>query len=304
MPLVRRFRRGDEAGIRGVMDASFGVDRMPGATKVEIDVEISRLPADPVGAVVAEDGGVIVGYCAPRFNDLTVHPDHRRRGHGRRLAQAGLELASERDLEELTLFVPPHLPGSIAFAGAIGLVYSSSLWLFRLPENADVPAPILPDGYVTRAWTDAIDVDAFVAFANAAWQGHPTPLHLTPDLARLVAELPDFDPNGICLVAAVREPDVPLAFAKVEMRPDDAGRPIGWIGQIGVLPAHRGNGLGRWLLQWGVTYLRRHGAGAVELAVEAANDRALGLYRRNGFEPAIEWPHWVLPVGTRLARPA
>jgi hypothetical protein len=34
----------------------------------------------------------------------------------------------------------------------------------------------------------------------------------------------------------------------------------------------------------------------VELAVEAANDRALGLYLRNGFEPAVEWPHWVLPV--------
>jgi mycothiol synthase len=294
--LVRRFRRGDEDGIRAVMDASFDVDRMPGWTRQEIEVAISRMPADPVGVVVAEDEGEIVGYCAPRFDDLTVHPRHRRRGHGRRLAREAQVLAAERGLDELTLYVPTHLPGSIDFARAMGLTYSSSLWLFRLSPGQPVADPVLPDGYVTFAWTRDIDVDAFVAFANAAWEGHPSPLHLTTDLARLVAELPDFEPRGIRFVARADAPDVPVAFAKTELRPDDEGRPTGWIGQIGVLPDHRGVGLGRWLLRWSVAYLRGRGAGTVELAVEAANDRALGLYRRNGFEPAVEWPHWVLPV--------
>ncbi|TAJ99878.1 MAG: GNAT family N-acetyltransferase [Chloroflexota bacterium] len=294
--LVRQFRRGDEAGIRAVMDASFDADRMPGATRQEIEVAISRMPADPVGVVVAEEAGEIVGYCAPRFDDLTVHPDHRRQGHGRRLARAAQQLAAEHGLDELTLFVPTHLSGSIEFARAIGLRYSSSLWLFRLPADRAVPEPVLPDGYISHAWPDDIDVEAFVAFANDAWEGHPTPLHLTPELARLVADLPDFDPHGIRFVALENAPGVPVAFAKTELRPDDDGRPIGWIGQIGVLPEHRGVGLGRWLLRWGVAYVRGRGAGTVELAVEAANDRALGLYLRNGFEPAVEWPHWVLPV--------
>lgn len=286
------------------MEASFDVDRMPGWTHREIEVAISRLPADPVGVVVAEDDDGIVGYCAPRFDDLTVHPARRRRGHGRRLAEAAVELAAERGLPELTLFVPSHLPGSIAFAEALGLRYSSSLWLFRLPADRVVPQPHLSDEYVTWPWPAGIDLDAFVAFATAAWEGHPTPLHLTPELARLVAELPDFDPRGICFVARADAPDEPIAFAKTELRPDDDGRPTGWIGQIGVLPAHRGNGLGRFLLQWGVAHLRGLGAEAVELAVEAANDRALGLYRRNGFEPAVEWPHWVLPTGALVTTPA
>ena len=286
------------------MDASFDVDRMPGWTRQEIEVAISRMPADPVGVVVAEDGDEIVGYCAPRFDDLTVHPGHRRRGHGRRLARAAQQLAAEHGLSELALFVPSHLPGSVEFARAIGLHYSSSLWLFRLPAGRAVPGPVLPAGYETYAWPDDIDVEAFVDFANAAWEGHPTPLHLTPDLARLVADLPDFDPDGIRFVARAEAPGVPVAFAKTELRPDDDGRPVGWIGQIGVLPAHRGVGLGRWLLRWGVAYLRGRGAGAVELAVEAANDRALGLYLRNGFEPAVEWPHWVLPVNARVSAPA
>lgn len=288
------------------MDASFEVDRMPGWTRQEIEVAISRMPADPVGVVVAEDRDEIVGYCAPRLDDLTVHPDHRRRGHGRRLVAAALGLVAEHGLDRLILFVPSHLPGSRAFAKALGLTYSSSLWLFRLPAGRALPLPELPPGLVTWSWDDALDVDAFVEFANAAWEGHPTPLELTPELARLVAALPDFDPAGIHLVGRADEPTVPIAFAKVEIRPNDDGPGIGWIGQIAVLPDHRGLGLGRYLLRWGVAHARSRGAEVVQLAVEAANDRALGLYRRAGFEPAVEWPHWVLPVTSSLpaANPA
>lgn len=43
--------------------------------------------------------------------------------------------------------------------------------------------------------------------------------------------------------------------------------------------------------------MRSSGAGVVRLTVEAENERALGLYRRNGFEPLVEWPHWIIPVG-------
>jgi mycothiol synthase len=250
---------------------------------------------------VAEDGDEIVGYCAPRFDDLTVRPDRRRQGIGRALVAAALQLSDERGMDELTLYVPAHLPASMAFARALGFEYGSSLWLFRLAADHEVVPPSLPEGFAVSSWRTDIDVDAFVTFATAAWEGHPSPLHLTPELARLVAELPDFDPEGICFVARAETPDLPIAFAKVELRPDDDGGVTGWIGQIGVLPAERGNGLGRWLLRWGVAYLRARGAAVVELAVEAANDRALGLYRRNGFEPAVEWPHWVLPVDARIA---
>jgi ribosomal protein S18 acetylase RimI-like enzyme len=71
---------------------------------------------------------------------------------------------------------------------------------------------------------------------------------------------------------------------------------VGEVMLIGVLPAWRGRGLGRELLRWAVSELRDRGAGAVQLSVEARNERATNLYRRHGFEPAIEWPHWVLPI--------
>lgn len=33
-----------------------------------------------------------------------------------------------------------------------------------------------------------------------------------------------------------------------------------------------------------------------ELAWMVDRQSALGLYRREGFEAAVEWPHWVLPA--------
>ncbi|MDQ3128317.1 MAG: hypothetical protein M3Q66_07700 [Chloroflexota bacterium] len=39
---------------------------------------------------------------------------------------------------------------------------------------------------------------------------------------------------------------------------------------------------------------RAAGSATIELNVEAANDRALGLYRRTGFTAKVEWPHYAL----------
>ncbi|MDP9359139.1 MAG: GNAT family N-acetyltransferase [Chloroflexota bacterium] len=50
--------------------------------------------------------------------------------------------------------------------------------------------------------------------------------------------------------------------------------------------------MGRELLRWGVERVRGQGAAAVELSVEARNERALGLYERTGFERVEEWPRW------------
>jgi ribosomal protein S18 acetylase RimI-like enzyme len=57
------------------------------------------------------------------------------------------------------------------------------------------------------------------------------------------------------------------------------------------------------LLRWSVSYLRRHGAADIELAVEAENELALGLYLRTGFEPVVAWQHWVKAVPAPLLRP-
>lgn len=299
---VRRFRAEDEMDVRAVMEACLATDRIPGFVASDIDRALLRIRAVPDGTVVALEDGRPVGYCTPDHDDLTVHPAARRRGHGRRLVAAAVELVRDRDAtdEVLQLYVPPHLPGSIAFAEAVGLRYRSSLWQFELAPDRDVPPPRFPSTVRTRTWDSATDTDyeAWCAFMHAAFEGHPTRMHWTPDIIRAVHDAPGFDADGVLKVFDATAPDRLVAFARVELRDAHlpAGERIGEVGLIGVLPAWRGHGLGRELLRWCATELRERGAGVLELSVEAENERATGLYRAHGFEPAIEWPHWVLPV--------
>jgi GNAT superfamily N-acetyltransferase len=70
------------------------------------------------------------------------------------------------------------------------------------------------------------------------------------------------------------------AFACICPRPD-VGR---WrIGGMGVLPASRGDGSARVLLADAVERARASGCSAVELEVFVQNERAISLYRREGF---------------------
>ena len=116
----------------------------------------------------------------------------------------------------------------------------------------------------------------------------------TPAVIAHVNASPDFDPTGILILSPANDPERPDRVHPDRAVHREADTITGDVGLIGVLPEWRGRGLGRELLRWGVAELRRRGAGLVELSVEAANERATTLYRAHGFEPAIEWPHWVL----------
>jgi mycothiol synthase len=297
---VRTFAPGDEAGLRAVMEASLAADAIPGFTRSDIERAVVRIVPDPGGTVVALEDGRIVGYCTPHHDDLTVLPAARRHGHGRRLVTAALDVVRGRGHLELQLYVPLHLPGSIAFAEAVGLRYRSSLWMFVLDAGTACPPPAFPTDVVIRRWDVARDTDfeAWTAFMHAAFTGHPTPMSWTAAIIAHVHTTPDFDSEGILIVASRDEPDVPIAFTRVELfdREAPAGQRTGDVGLIGVVPAWRRRGLGRELLRWGVAELRGRGAGRIELSVEATNERATALYRAHGFEPSIEWPHWVLPT--------
>ncbi len=296
---ARTFEPGDEAAIRAIMEASLAVDAIPGFAASDIERALVRLVPDPEGTVVALESGRIVGYCTPHQDDLTVDPAARRRGHGRRLVAAALDTVRRRGLEdELQLYVPPHLPGSVAFAEALGFRYRSSLWQFELDAARDVPSPAFPDDVRTRAFDLLIDADleVWLRFMLATFEGHPTRMTWTLPVIRHIHEAPSFDPNDILIVTAADAPDRPVAFSVIRLDTPEPGTRTGEMMLIGVLPAWRGRGLGRALLRWGVTELRERGAGKVELSVEARNERATNLYRSHGFEPAIEWPHWVLPV--------
>ncbi len=294
--IVRRARLDDLPGIRAVYEASLATDNIPAFTQMDLERSLSRLEPDLAGTAVALLEGLVIGSCTPRHDDLTVHPAFRRRGAGRALVDEALDIERERGLPYLQLYVPGHLPASVAFARAVGLEYHSSLWLCELRPDADVPGPRFPDWVKTRTFQRVEPLEPFVDLMNETFADHPTPVSWTVDVIRHVHALPHFDPTGILLLTAADDPARLIGFTKVEVEPWDDGVVQGWIGLIGVLPAWRGRGLGRQLLRWGVALARERGAERIELSVETLNEHALELYRREGFEMTVEWPHWIRRV--------
>ena len=70
----------------------------------------------------------------------------------------------------------------------------------------------------------------------------------------------------------------------------------GEVRTVGRVPTYRGRGLGPRLVAEGLRLLRADGAGDIDLAVEADNERALDLYRRFGFEVCRRTPVFALTL--------
>ncbi len=65
---------------------------------------------------------------------------------------------------------------------------------------------------------------------------------------------------------------------------------IGHIGQISILPAYQGLGLGCRLVTEALTEFKQRGFRSVTLAVTAANERAFRLYQSTGFRTIHQFP--------------
>jgi mycothiol synthase len=210
-----------------------------------------------------------------------------------------MAIARRANLDEISLHVPATGAGP-EFARAMGLVYRSSMWRLDLPAGAQVPGPSFPHDVVARPFGAWLAIDKYVELLNRSFAGHPTPLSWTVAEIEYFHGRPEFDPSTTLLLTRGDGPDQPVGFVRISVAPPEEGEaePLGDIRLVGVLPEWRGRGLGRDLLRWAVNELRTRGAGRISLSVEAENELALGLYRRTGFEPVIEWPHWVRSIAS------
>jgi len=175
---IRPFREDDEAALRNVMKEALAVDAFPGFSAWDLDCEAVSIMGAPGGVAVAIEDGVVCGYVSPRHEDLTIHPQFRRRGHGRRLLAAGLDLAAKAGWEEIRLYVPLGGAGP-AFAGAMGMIYRSSLWRLDLAPETTVPEPVFPDDVVVRTLGDWLPLERFVDLLNDSFAEHPGPVSWT-----------------------------------------------------------------------------------------------------------------------------
>jgi ribosomal protein S18 acetylase RimI-like enzyme len=155
---------------------------------------------------------------------------------------------------------------------------------FRMEiEIFHVPLPPrLPDGYFWVAWDDALlDRHAEVQYYSFCDEIDSTVFPCFADrfgcqrLLREIRAKPGFVPEASWLVACAD------GYCGTVQGVRD--RNYGAIQNLGVVPGHRGRGLGRALLLQALEGFSRDGLTRVYLEVTAQNDRAVRLYRRLGF---------------------
>jgi ribosomal protein S18 acetylase RimI-like enzyme len=262
-----------------------------------------QLTSDVAGVIVIGDGDGIAlvatvidrvsnGADAAGLETLGVRAAPAAEAFVRLVVEPAVAFARAGERRKLQIPLPPSVSaaGGLEQAlGAAGFVHDYDSLQMRRPASVPAPAPPgpLPPGW-SWATVDAARADATHAALIEMFRDHPaTNLMPLPDFRQAIA-------TGAVSWKALLDGD----------RQDPQGRqgriaglvrvvPHGVHGEIRVLgraPAYRGQGLGPRLMAEGLRLLAATGAGDVELSVEAANERALDLYRRFGFEVVTRTP--------------
>ncbi len=244
---------------------------------------------EPVGYAHVDTTDAVEGAVA----ELAVHPGHRRRGHGRALVEAALQLAAEAGDGRLRLWAHGDHPDARALAAGMGFARTRQLFQMRRPLTAGPGPAQLPDGVRVRSFAPDQDEDAWLRLNARAFAQHPEQGAWTrQDLDARMRES-WFDPAGFLVAEDLRAdprqpPMVAFHWTKVHGGQDQVDGhghdPIGEVYVVGVDPDQQGRGLGRSMTLAGLHWLREQGLDQAMLYVDNDNPAAMRLYRSIGFE--------------------
>lgn len=232
-------------------------------------------------------GGDLAGYAqltrgqdGEATGELVIRPAARRAGLGRQLLGALLTEAGG----PAGVWAHGDRRAAAALAAAAGLERTRALWQLRLPADAPLASPRIPDGVQVRAFAPGRDEQAWLELNRRAFAAHPEQgAWSMADLQEREAE-PWFDPAGFFLA---QRGGALAGFHWTKVHPaTPAAKAAGEVYVVGVDPAEQGTGLGRALTLTGLHYLRGRGLEQVMLYAEEDNAAAIGLYQSLGFRHA------------------
>jgi mycothiol synthase len=223
----------------------------------------------------------------PTEAELVVDPDARHRGLGGQLLRDLIDAAPG----ELLIWAHGDHPDARALAAKLGFSPVRELLQLRAP----VPAAASRSGERTgRPSTDTmsdfrpgVDDAEWLTLNARSFADHPEQGSLLQaDLDARVAES-WFDPRDFIVARDDSGAMVGFCWLKVEGGADAVAGSESAIGEfyaVGVDPGHQGVGLGRRLVDAGMTRLAERGIRVASLYVEGDNTRAVALYRSIGFD--------------------
>jgi ribosomal protein S18 acetylase RimI-like enzyme len=160
---------------------------------------------------------------------------------------------------------------------------------FEIGRHPQAALPPVPSEFEIRPWSEQ-EYQSSAALITAGYRGH-VDSEINDQYRTLAGSLRflnnivrfpgcgTFDARGSFVVLERRTRTLVGLILCSQVRPD-----VGHITQVCVLPEHRSAGLGDALLAASTRSLRDRGFHFISLTVTEANDRAIGLYKRIGFE--------------------
>ncbi len=160
---------------------------------------------------------------------------------------------------------------------------------FDIAAHPPAPPRALPPQIEIRPWSEQ-DYQPAAALITAAYRGHVDSeindqyRSLTGSLRFLnnIVRFPGcgtFDPRASFVVFQRQSRALAGIILCSQVRPD-----VGHITQVCLLPEYRSAGLGKALLASSTRNLRERAFRSISLTVTEANDRAIDLYKRIGFQ--------------------
>jgi GNAT superfamily N-acetyltransferase len=228
--------------------------------------------------------------------ELNVHPAERRRQVGSRLLASAVAGARDDGRRSVIAETDPGSPGDV-FLPARGFRNVLTLIHTRLPmeradlaDLADRPHP----GYRLVSWEGTVPDALAETFTAARRAMDDMPMGDTDygtvvwDIDQVRAAALAVEERGDLLytVVAVDDSDGTVAgFTELVVPGDGTGD--GRTYSTGVLPEHRGHGLGRWMKAESIMRTRRHHPGVEGLLTDTADDNPYmrGINDSLGYAP-------------------
>lgn len=264
---------------------------------------IHRNGADPgLDSFIVRDDDRIVGFGHVWRDDPEIkffartHPNERGRGVGALLVQLCEQRAAQLPATSLTTTT------WAADASAPPLLVDHGYRPVRYFMKMEIGAADVPD---EPSWPPKVDRSDLAthpeaattlyqawseAFAGHWGQSDESEVEFWNERrdSKIKAAFP-FDPT--LWLVALRDGSV-IGFCLCEIGTSE-GAQIGRISEVGVVPAHRGSGLGYTLLVAGLHELRSHGADTIVLDVDAENETsALRIYEKAGMSAHPAFTIW------------
>jgi len=280
----RPARPDDAAALLELYDAYDAIEL--GQQEAELGDIVGWLSVEDNERLVVEDDGRIVGYAdfsSTGEIETVVLPSYVAAVElQRELLAWVVARATERKVTgRLEHFAGTSPTGVAALLREAGFEHARTVWRMARSIAGELPVPVWPAGVTLRPFDrdrDAREVWQVVMTSFAGTFGsHPRPF---AEWSTLVLD------QGYDVSCAVADGGL-VGVATTSVRQGD-----GHVGQLAVLPDHRGRGLGLALLQECFRRDAAAGLPATTLTVDGENALARRLYDKAGMSVVTEYRRW------------